>query len=134
MAYSNLNGSANAFVLALSPTTINAAAASTDPFDFSDFTHLTAVVHSNSGGTTFSLVRSATSDGTFSEFGASIPIAASGISVRTVVAQSSAVWYSVAYGQLTVSATPTILLIGQGSRKIPIGSQLSGTTVYSDVA
>jgi hypothetical protein len=134
MAYHNLNGSANKFVAALSPIAL-AVAGSTNAVDFSDFTHITYGVISNSESGSLDLLRSATSNGTFAAFGASLTTKASGIRLRTANAQSSAVWYKVSYDNNNAgSIINAIFVIGQGSRKIPVGAQHANTSVYSDVA
>ena len=130
-----LNGSAIKYVQALSVVdTVNYAGEGA-AIDCRDFQHGTLVVFATkAAGTTASVLRSATSDGTFSDIGASVAGVASGLAVRSFAMNSSAVWYKVGYrGPTSGSGGMAIGLVLQGARNVPV-NQHSDTTVSSDVA
>lgn len=108
---------------------------STDAVDLSNFTFATLIVNTGStalGATTVDMVRSATSNGTFNGFGASVNVVTSGqLHVRPFVLSSSAFWYSAYYTQLNAASPPiSITLAVSGTREAPI-DQESSTTSYS---
>lgn len=127
-----LSGSEVAYITALSPTAIGAAGSS-DPFDLSNFTWGTVKVTCDSANLVVNVARSATSNGTFAQIGASLQSVASKTVVRSFTMDSSAVWYLVSYDNGNAgSITPDITLIAQGARRTPI-EQDSNTSVISSV-
>ncbi len=130
-----LAGSAIKYVHALSPLA-HGATASTNPVWFGDFSHVTLLVLSGSLSNADAQVhvqRSATSNGTFVEFGASVAVATAGqLYVRSWPNEGSAGWYKVKYAPGTGSDTLGIVLLGQGAQRVPVGQE-STTTVLSDV-
>jgi hypothetical protein len=121
------NGSAIKYISALSPLEV-AAAGSTNPFDLSDGRWLNVLVHAD-GAVVVNIERSGTSNGTFNQVGCSILGDASGLAVRSLPLQSSAVWYKASY---VGTGLTSIIFEVQGQRKIPV-DQDANTTVYSDV-
>ena len=121
------NASAIKYISALSPLDV-AAGASTNPFDLSDGRWLNVLVHSD-GATTVEIERSGTSNGTFAKTGCSLVATASGLTIRSMPLQSSAVWYRASYDGTGLTS---IIFEVQGQRKIPV-DQHTNTTVYSDV-
>lgn len=130
-----LAGSAIKYVHALSPLAAGATAC-TNPVWFGDFSHITLLVLSGSlsnADAQVAVQRSATSTGTFVEFGASVAASAAGqLYVRSWPNEGSAGWYKVKYAPGSGSDTLGIVLIGQGAQRIPI-EQHTSTTVLSDV-
>lgn len=126
------NGSAIKYISALSPLNVEGAG-STNAFDLSDGRWLNVVVAAASDDLVVNIERSGTSNGTFAQVGLSIPGNASGLSVRSMPLQSSAVWYKASYDmEGNASALASILFEVQGQRKIPV-DQHTNTDVYSDV-
>lgn len=127
-----LSGSAVKYFTALSPFNVEGAG-STGVVDAANFQSVTAIVASASDDLVVNLERSSASDGTFAQFGASIPGNASGVSVRTIFLQSSATWLKASYSmEPNASAISSIVLLLQGARRIPV-AQDANTNVYSDV-
>lgn len=135
------NGSANAYITALSGTNVNSTG-STEASNFAGFEFATVVVAMASApsgnGFVVNALRSGTSSGTFASFGASLGLntkAVKGAYVRSWTLDSSATWYKFSYDNNNGGSTgvATILVNLQAARNIPI-TQVSGdTTVYSDV-
>jgi len=130
-----LSGSAIKYVHALSPLA-HGATGCTNPVWFGDFSHVTLLVLSGSLSDADAQVhvqRSATSNGTFVEFGASVAASAAGqLYARSWPNEGSAGWYKVKYAPGAGSDTLGIVLVGQGAQKAPIDQHVS-TTVLSDV-
>jgi hypothetical protein len=131
-----LNASAVRYVLAASPLAY-AASGSTAPVWFGDHDSVTLVVMTGSlAGPDFTvnMERSATSNGTFATFGASVAATLTNKAyIRHFSTQSSAGWYKVAYDIASDGTdTAAILLIGQGSGLAPI-DQHSTVVSLSDV-
>jgi hypothetical protein len=122
-----LNASAIKYISALSPLDVSAGGSSA-PFDLSDGRWLNVLAHSD-GATTVKVLRSGTSNGTFAETGLSMLTTASGLTVRSMPLQSSAVWYKVSYDGTGLNS---IIFEVQGQRAVPV-NQHANTTVYSDV-
>jgi hypothetical protein len=135
------NGSAIAYLTALSGVTVNYAG-STAASNFAGFEFGTVVVTMASApsgaGFVVNAMRSGTSSGTFASFGASLALNtlhAKGTYVRSWSMDSSATWYMFSYDNNNGGSTgiATIAVNLQGARHAPI-TQVSGdTTVYSDV-
>ena len=133
-----LNASVLKFVGLASPAAKNTTG-SGDAVDATGFEWATLWVHCGSTNVvtqTYSLQRSATSNGTFADFGASIPNlvdASATLHVRSFALNSSAVWLRSAY-TLTgaTSATYSAGLILSGARLVPVDQQ-SNTCAFSDV-
>ncbi len=134
------NASRVKIISALSPVAL-AAAGSTGVVDLSGFSFATVVAQLGSGGSAgtnrvlVNVLRSATSDGTFSSFGASFPnlSANNQLYARSFVVDSSAGWHRVSYdNNNNGSHTMGIIIIAQAARTAPV-DQDGQTTVYSDV-
>jgi hypothetical protein len=132
-----LDTSAVKYVQCLVPAA-RSTGGSTQAVDYSNFTFGTVLATCGSTGAaaiTVSVLRSATSNGTFNGIGASLNLsAASKTHVRSFTANSSAVWYKlylthVGGGSPIVSA----YLIQQGGREAPI-DQDTNTTSYSVIS
>lgn len=129
-----IDTSAIAYITALSPTAISAAG-STNPVDLSNYTHATLVVSAGSTGAgvvTADVVRSSASDGTFHNFGASVPGPILGLRhIRSFTLGSSDVWYRVYY-TATGAGSPTMdmMLVAAGVRGAPI-NQPTGASSFS---
>ncbi len=126
---------------ALSPIT-NGAAGSTNAVDLSGFAFATVIAHVGSGGSggagnrlMINVLRSATSDGTFSTFGASLPSlsALNQVHARSFAIDSSANWHKVSYDNTNGgSVTYGVLMIAQAARSAPVDNEANVVT-YSDV-
>lgn len=130
-----LDTSAIKYVQAIVPAAISAQASS-QAVDFRDFTFGTVLgtVGSANGSIAVSVLRSATSNGTFQPIGCSLNFtAASKTQVRSFTANSSAVWYRLWYTHTLGSPIVALYLIGQGGRKAPI-TQDTNTTSYSVIS
>jgi hypothetical protein len=129
-----LNGSAIQYVSALSPLNV-AGAGSSNAFNIGATGRwLNVVVATASDDLVVNVERSGTSNGTFAQTGLSIAGNASGIAVRGMPLQSSAIWYKVSYDmEGNGSAITSVLFEVQGQRDVPILTQDTNTTVYSDV-
>ncbi|WP_455218605.1 hypothetical protein [Kaarinaea lacus] len=129
-----LDSSAIKYISALSPTAISAAG-STNAVDLSNFTFATLLVSAGSTAAAtinVNVVRSATSNGTFNSFGASVSAAVlGGAHARSFVVGGSTGWHKLYY-TATGAGSPVMqmFLIGQGVREVPI-DQDSNTTSYS---
>lgn len=128
-----LDGSAIKYISAVSPVNLSVGGSSA-PFDLSDYQHGTVVLHCVSADGTAKVMRSATSNGTFGEFGASVPGNASGLSVRSFSLGTSNVWHKINYSNEDAgSMLFSVEVIAQGARNVPI-TQDTNTDVYSFVA
>lgn len=129
-----LNGSAIKFVSALSPLNV-AGAGSSGAFNLGGSGRwLNVIVAAASNDLVVNVERSGTSNGTFAQVGLSIPGNASGLSVRSMPLQSSAIWYKASYDmEGNGSALASILFEVQGQRQYPVATQDTSTDVYSDV-
>lgn len=133
MNKAGLNGSAIYHGIALSPVAL-ATPGSTTPQDLSNYGWLNVVVAADSADLQVYIQRSATSNGTFSGTGLSIPSTASGLSVRGMPLESSAPWVRAAYtNQDEGSIIATIVFEAAGARRVPITQQATVVNVYSDV-
>ena len=87
-------------------------------------------------GLVLGVERSATSNGTFAQFGASIPHGNTNNTVtsRSFAIDTSAVWHKISYdnNNLGSAITGVALLLFSG-RNEPVPTQATGTTGYSDV-
>lgn len=129
----NLNGSQIQYISALSPTTF-AAAGSTNAYDLSSGRYLTVKVHSDSADLTVNIERSGSSGTGFNQTGLSLTGNASGVRVRSMPLESSAVHYRASYDNNNAgSITAVIEFEVQGQRVTPI-NQHARTSVWSDVA
>lgn len=131
MLGAKLSGSEVKYVAALSPVAL-AAAGSGTAFDGSGFTFATMLVHGNSAQSTFSLQRSATSNGTFGSWGASLTGVASKLAVRSFVLGGSTPWYKLAYDNTGGSMITSVVVALQGAVQTPINNE-STTNVFSTV-
>ena len=138
------SGSYIKYITALSPgTSRTAASQETGASDFSGFEFATiiAVVGSPNntagGGWITCALRSGTSNGTFSAFGASLPGMSTGsrqTAVRSFALDSSANWYKIGYDSSGgANANVAILVALQRGRNAPVPTQDSHVLVYSDV-
>lgn len=130
-----LNGSSIKYINALSPGDFNAAASSL-PYNMGNYTWGTLVVNAGSINSGFEahVLRSATSNGTFNGFGASIAFdTGSQMGVRSFPMNSSNLFYNVYYTNGTGSAVVGIDLIAAGAREQPIPNQAASVTVSQDV-
>ncbi len=129
-----IDTSAIAYITALSPTAISAAGSS-NAIDLSKYTHATLVVSTGSTAAAtinVDVVRSSASNGTFHNFGASVPATILGQRyVRSFTLGSSDVWYKAFY-TATGAGSPVmdVLFVAAGVREAVI-DQPSGTTSYS---
>lgn len=128
-----LNGSQIYYAAALSPTAV-AAAGSSNAFDLSTGGYLTVKLHADSKDLTVEVERSTASDGTFGKTGLSLTSVASGIRVRSMPLESSAVWHRVSYDNNNAgSVTAAIEFEVQEQRVTPI-TQAASTIVWGDAA
>lgn len=129
-----MNGSAIKYVQALSPLNV-AGAGSSNPFELGNTGRwMNVLVQSASDDLVVNVERSATSNGTFAQVGLSVPGNASGLAVRGMPLQSSAVWYKISYDmEGNGSAISSVVLAVQGQRDIPLHTQDANTVTYSDV-
>lgn len=129
------NASANKIVPALSGVQI--ASGSTNASNFAGYEFGTLIVASGSvGGTTLiALTRSATSNGTFGTFGASLPaIAACKVVSRSWTLDSSAIFYRLVYDKTgTQSDNISAVIELRAGRVEPAPTQHADVTIYSDV-
>lgn len=129
----NFSASEILFQTLASPVGLGAAG-STNPVDLSNYQFGNFFVLSNSDSGVLNVMRSATSNGTFAAIGASLATKASGIAVRGVALNSSAVWYKLSYdnnnaGSIIYAAG----VLGMGARRTPLPTQPTTTQTYSSV-
>lgn len=130
MNKTGLNGSAILHALALSPVAL-ATAGSTTASNLANFGWLTTTVAANSAALSVYVQRSATSNGTFNT-ALSLTSVASGLAVRSMPLESSAVFYRVAYNNGDAgSVIAAIQFQAAGARRVPVTQ--TNATVYSDV-
>jgi len=138
------NGSQVKYITALSAGASNvSASAETGASNFAGFEFATLILSLGSppnlgtgGGLATCMLRSGTSNGTFSTFGASLTRASTGSRqtiVRSFSLDSSATWYKVGYDNSAGVWNGTILVALHNPRWDPVDSQDSHTTVLSDV-
>ena len=134
------NGSAIKYICSLSSVNYSGPGASTNASNFSGFEFATLQVLASSAasaqGVVVNVLRSATSDGTFSPFGASISVQSvikNGTYLRSFTLDSSALWHKASYdNNNTGSATISINFQLHNPRNAPI-TQDSGTVCFSDI-
>lgn len=129
-----IDTSAIKYIQALSPVAVTAGGSSA-AIDLSKFTHATLLVSAGSTAAATvnaDMVRSATSNGTFHNFGASIGAAvAGGLHVRSWVVGGSEPWYKVYYTHSGAASPPfSAVIVAAGTREAVI-DQDSNTTSYS---
>lgn len=127
-----LSGSEVKFYNALSPMH-NATLGSSNAVNLGGFTFANMIVVAGSvNNWTVNVKRSATSAGTFADFGASVNLATgSQLVVRGFAIDTSAVYHRVTYDG-TGSANVAVIIQAQGARQTPIDNE-STTTVYSTI-
>ena len=129
-------GSAVKYIRAIAPDSYSSAA-STTASNLSDFAWGTLVVTAGSIAGTLNchMQRSATSNGTFAEFGASVTAFAEGdagsLKVRSFKMDSSAVFYKVTHLP-SAAAEYAAVVIASGARQVPV-NQEDDVTIHSDV-
>jgi hypothetical protein len=130
-----IDTSAIKYITALSPTAISAAGC-TNPVDLSGATFATVIMDTGStaaAAITADVLRSSASNGTFHNFGASLPAPLLGMKhVRSFVTGSSDVWYRVFY-QATGAASPSMAIsfAVAGQREVPIDQNSSAPSTSS---
>lgn len=131
MLGAKLTGSEVKYVLGLSAVAVGSAGSGA-AFDAAGFSFGTLLFSSNTAGGTVSLVRSATSNGTFQGWGASITGVASELAVRSFVLTGSNTWYKLHYDNGAGSMTGCAIVALQGAYRTPV-DQESTTNVFSTV-
>jgi hypothetical protein len=131
MLGAKLSGSEVKYVLGLSAVSIGAAGSGA-AFNAAGFTFGTLLFSSNTAGATMSLLRSATSNGTFQGWGASVTGVASKLAVRSFVLTSPNTWYKVHYDNGAGSLVGCGIVALQGAYVTPV-NQESTTNVFSTV-
>ena len=132
MLGAKLTGSEVKYIQGLSGVAYGAAGSSA-PFDAAGFSFATMLVAADSADLTVNLQRSSTSNGTFGNWGASMPGAASKLGVRSFVLGGSPTWYKVAYDNNAAgSVISTIVVALQGAYQTPVNQETT-TIVYSNV-
>lgn len=132
------NASANQFVTAFSAGAF-AFDGSTNASNFAGYEFATMIVvgGSMSSANNIRMVRSGTSNGTFGDFGASLPNqnTACATAIRSFSLDSSAQWYKVFYANGGGSTNMAVLVHLQGARVRPANviGNVGTTTVFSDV-
>jgi hypothetical protein len=131
MLGAKLSGSEVKYVLGLSAVA-GGAAGSGAPFDAAGFTFGTLLFQANTAQGTVNLLRSATSSGTFNDWGASLTGVASKLAVRSFVLNSSNVWYRLHYNNVAGSMTGCAIIALQGAYQTPVNQETT-TNVFSTV-
>jgi hypothetical protein len=131
MLGAKLTGSEVKYVLGLSAVSIGAAGSSA-AFDAAGFSFGTILFSSNTAGGTVNLVRSATSNGTFQGWGASITGVASKLAVRSFVLTSPNTWYKLHYDNGAGSMVGCAIVALQGAYRTPVNQEAT-TNVFSTV-
>lgn len=131
MLGAKLTGSEVKYVLGLSAVGFGAAGSSA-AFDGAGFSFATLLFQANSAGATAQVVRSATSNGTFNGWGASVTGVASELAVRSFVLTGGSPWYKVHYNNVAGSVTGCAIVALQGAYQTPV-NQESTTNVFSTV-
>lgn len=141
MAKDFLSGSHIKYIQALSPGHWNAAG-STGPSNFGGFEWATllvtvgcAVSANATARLTVDVERSGTSNGTFANFGASLPSLSAGSQMfaRSFRVDSSAVWHRVTYNNNNNGSVNAGIIVALAAARVKPVDQDSQTTVYSDV-
>ena len=137
------SGSAIKYITAVSPgASLVAASQATGPSNFTGYEWATVIVslgcppNTAGGGLIVNLQRSGTSNGTFANWGASLPGQSTGsrqTGVRSFALTSSATWYRVQYESNSGNWNGAILVALSHARSHPIPTQDTHTTVSSDV-
>ena len=134
-----MNGSTIRIIQALSGVAI-AAAGSSNAVNLAAYEKAMLILSVGSAptgtGMLVSVVRSATSNGTFNGFGASLPgqNANAKVVTRSFAVNTSAVWHRIFYDNGTGgSFIGNIELLAHNPRNEPVTTQESNVTVYSDV-
>jgi hypothetical protein len=131
MLGAKLTGSEVKYVLGLSAVAL-ATAGSSAAFNSAGFTYGTLLFQTNSAGATADVLRSATSNGTFQTWGASLTGVASKLAVRSFQLGSSNTWLKVSHNNGAGSATGVAIVALEGAMQTPV-EQHSNTTTYSTV-
>jgi hypothetical protein len=131
MLGAKLTGSEVKYVLGLSAVAL-AAAGSSAAFNSAGFTYGTLLFQTDSAGATANVLRSATSNGTFTEWGASLTGVASKLAVRSFQLSSSNTWLKLHHDNVAGSATGVAIVSLQGAMQTPV-NQESTTNVFSTV-
>jgi hypothetical protein len=138
------NGSTIKVITAVSPSASTQAAGSANPKDLAGYYGAMMIVTVGSGnnlgagkGLVVSVARSATSNGTFNQFGASTIALATGSGqtyVRNFLVNTSCTWHQVSYDQNNGGAVNfTVHLLAMRGPFDPVPTQDSSTTVGQDV-
>lgn len=139
------SGSYVKYITALSPAgSRNGASALTGASNFAGYEFATLIVVMGSpnnaagGGWVTCALRSATSNGVFSQFGASLPGMSTGnreTAVRSFTLDSSCNWYKVGYDNSggAGGAVVAILVALSGPRIAPVPTQDTHVTIYDSV-
>ena len=139
------SGSYIKYIMALSPAgSRNGASAETGASNFAGYEFATLIATMGSpnnaagGGWVTCAVRSGTSNGTFSAFGASLPGMSTGnrqTSIRSFSLDSSATWYKIGYDNSggAGGAVVAIVVALSKPRSAPVPTQDTHVTIYSDV-
>jgi hypothetical protein len=134
-----MNGSTVRIINALSPVAI-AAAGSSNAVNLAGYEQAMLILSVGSAptgaGFLVSVQRSATSNGTFSPFGASLPGQNTNNKVvtRSFAVNSSATWHKVFYDNSNLgSAIVNVEILAHVARTEPVVSQESNVSVYSDI-
>ena len=117
---------------------------STNASNFAGFEWATLILTTGSfrgGSVTLNVERSATSDGTFSTFGASTAAIVGGATtncghlfVRSFALDSSAIWYKLAYNTAGTDGKNLAAVFELSAARVnPVATQDGNTTIYSDV-
>ena len=134
-----MNGSTIRIIQALSGVAI-AAAGSSNPVNLAAYEKAMLILSVGSAptgaGFLVSVQRSATSNGTFQPFGASLPgqNANAKVTTRSFAINTSAVWHRIFYDNSNLgSAIVNVEILAHNPRYEPVTTQESNVTVYSDV-
>jgi len=138
------SGSYIKYITALSPGTSRTGASNeTGASNFAGFEYATIItvvgspVNAAGGGWVTCALRSGTSNGTFSAFGASLPGMSTGsrqTAVRSFTLDSSATWYKIGYDSSGgANANVAIIVALSKGRYDPVQTQDTHVTVYTDV-
>ena len=131
------------YITALSPAGSRpGASAETGASNFAGFEYATIIAVMGSpnnaagGGWVTCALRSGTSDGTFSQFGASLPGMSTGnrqTSVRSFAIDSSAVWHKIGYDNSGGAGGAIVaIMVALHNPRVPFNND-SHVTTYSDV-
>lgn len=140
MANALLNGSVIKIVNALSPVAI-AAAGSSNPVNLAGYEGVMAIATVgsaptlSSGGALFSILRSATSNGTFNGAASLTAVGTNNqVVARSLAVNTSATWHRLFYNNSNGgSMIVNVELVAFNARYEPVTTQESNVTVLSDV-